>query len=190
MVLDGYTPLFYIWKPSRRDVLKFIDKDMKLFGKVSLLDIMIVLVLIGAVTAAVLYFSSHGTGLGDADDHPITYEVHIKKVDYDFANQIKVGQQVNDRVKGYDRGTVVGVEIIPHAEKADDLVTGGQPLKEYPGLYDAVVRIDTLAEVTDRYINLSGNRIDIGKEAYLQIGPNVYKSWVSAIDVHEKGDEQ
>ena len=53
-----------------------------------------------------------------------------------------------------------------------------------------MVRINTKAEVTDRYINLSGNRIDIGKEAYLQIGSNVYKSWVSAIEVHEEGDGQ
>lgn len=170
--------------------MKLIDKDMKLFGKISLIDIVIVLIVIGAVIAAVLYFSSHGTGLGNPDNHPITYEVHIKKVDYDFASQIKPGQQVNDRVKGYDRGIVESVEIIPHAEKADDLVTGGQPLKEYPGLYDAVVRINVKAEVTDRYINLSGNRIDIGKEAYLQIGANVYKSWVSAIDVHDGGEGQ
>ena len=152
--------------------------------------IIIVLAIAAAAVIAILYFGSHGTGLGNPDNHPITYEVQIKKVEYDFVSAIEAGQQVNDRVKGYDRGVVESVEIIPHTKKATDLTTGQNLLSEYPGLYDAVVRINVLAEVTDRDINLSGNRIDIGKEAYLQIGPNVYKSWVSAIEVHDKGDGQ
>ena len=169
--------------------MKIIDKNMKLFGKVSILDILIVLIVIAVVITAVLYFSSHGTGFGGVETQPITYEVRIKKVNYDFVDDIKAGQQVNDRVKGYDRGIVESVEIVLHSEKATDLTTGAQALKEYPGLYDAIVRINVDAEVTDRYINLSGNRIDIGKEAYLQIGANVYKSWVSAIEVHEGGGQ-
>lgn len=169
--------------------MKVIDKNLKLFGRVSLLDVLIILAVIAAVVFAAAYFGSHGTGLGNADNHPITYEVMIKKVDYDFVSEITAGQKVSDRVKGYDRGTVESVEIVPHSDKSTDLTTGGQALKEYPGLYDAIVRISTKAEVTDRYINLSGNRVDIGKEAYLQIGPNVYKSWVSAIEVHEGGGQ-
>ena len=170
--------------------MKIIDKNMKLFGKVSLLDILIVLIVVAAIIAATVYFSSHGTGFGGVETQPITYEVMIKKVDYDFVDDIKVGQQVNDRVKGYNRGTVESVEIVQHSDKATDLTTGAQALKVYPGLYDAIVRIKVEAEVTDRYINLSGNRIDIGKEAYLQIGANVYKSWVSAIEVDEEGRSQ
>jgi hypothetical protein len=86
-------------------------------------------------------------------------------------------------VKGYHRGTVEKVELVPHSEKTTDLTTGKQRLEEYPGLYDLIIRIKTDAEVTDRYIMLSGNRMDIGKEAYLQIGERVYKSWVSAIEI-------
>ncbi len=170
--------------------MKIIDKNMKLFGKVSLLDILIILIVIAGVVAAAMYFAKHGTGIGSVDTRPITYEVMIKKVDYEMAEAIKVGQQVNDRVKGYNRGVVKSVEIVLHSEKATDLTTGAQALKEYPGLYDAVVKININAEVTDRYINISGNRMDIGKEAYLQIGPNVYKSWVSAIEIHEEGGSQ
>ncbi|MFO7610889.1 MAG: DUF4330 domain-containing protein [Clostridia bacterium] len=163
--------------------MKIIDKQMKLFGKISLLDILIVAVAIAIVVAAVLYFGSHGTGLGSADTTPIIYEVMIKKVEMETAMEIKAGDEVKDRVKGYDRGVVISVEAVLHSEKATDLTTGAQRLEEYPGLYDAVVRIRTDAEVTDRYIMLSGNRMDIGKEAYLQIGPSVYKSYVSAIEI-------
>ena len=170
--------------------MKVIDKNMKLFGKVSLLDILIVLVVIAGIVAAAIYFGTHGTGIGGVETQPITYEIMIKKVDLEFAEAIKVGQQVNDRVKGYDRGVVVKVDIVPHSDKATDLTDGSQALKEFPGLYDAIVRIDVEAEVTDRYINLSGNRMDIGKEAYLQIGSNVYKSWVSRIDVDGEGGLQ
>lgn len=170
--------------------MKIIDKNMKLFGKVSLLDILIVLIVIAGTIAAVIYFGSHGTGIGGVDTQPITYEVMIKKVDMEFAEQIKIGQQVNDRVKGYNRGVVTAVEIVQHSDKATNLTDGSQALKEFPGLYDAIVRIDVDAEVTDRYINLSGNRMDIGKEAYLQIGPNVYKSWVSRIEIKGEGGSQ
>ena len=169
--------------------MKVVDKNMKLFGKVSLLDVLIVLVVVAAIIAATVYFSSHGTGFGGVETQPITYEVMIKKVDYDFVDDIMPGQQVNDRVKGYNRGSVESVEIVQHSEKSTNLTDGSQALTEYPGLYDAIVRINVEAEVTDRYINLSGNRIDIGKEAYLQIGANVYKSWVSAIEVHEGGGQ-
>ena len=170
--------------------MKIIDKNMRLFGRISLLDVLIVAVVIAAVIAATVYFSRHGTGFGGVDTQPITYEVMIKKVDLETAQEIQVGYQVNDRVKGYDRGIVESVEIVLHSEKATDLTTGAQALKEYPGLYDAVVRIRVDAEVTDRYIMLSGNRMDIGKEAYLPIGPSVYKSWVSAIEIHGEGGGQ
>ena len=170
--------------------MKIIDKNLKLFGKVSLLDVLIVLIIITGIVAAAIYFGSHGTGIGGVDTQPITYEVMIKKVDLEFAQTIKVGQQVNDRVKGYNRGTVVKVDIVPHSDKATDLTDGSQALEEFPGLYDAIVRIEVNAEVNDRYINLSGNRMDIGKEAYLQIGSNVYKSWVSRIDVDGEGGIQ
>jgi len=170
--------------------LKVIDKNMKLFGKVSLLDILIILIVIAGIIAAAAYFGKHGTGIGSVDTQPITYEVMVKKIDMDVASDIKVGDQVNDRVKGYNRGVVESVVIVPHSEKATDLTTGAQALKEYPGLYDAVIKIAVKAEVTDRYINLSGNRMDVGKEAYLQIGSNVYKSWVSAIEIHEEGGSQ
>ena len=62
--------------------MKIIDKNMKLFGKVSLLDVLIVLVVVAGIIAAVIYFSSHGTGFGGVETQPITYEVMIKKVDY------------------------------------------------------------------------------------------------------------
>ncbi|MCK5758755.1 MAG: DUF4330 family protein [Clostridiales bacterium] len=170
--------------------MKVIDKNMKLFGKVSLLDILIILIVIAGIIAAGAYFGKHGTGIGSVDTQPITYEVMVKKVDMEIAENIKVGDQVNDRVKGYKRGVVESVVVVLHSEKATDLTTGAQALKEYPGLYDVVIKIAVNAEVTDRYINLSGNRMDIGKEAYLQIGSNVYKSWVSAIEIHEEGGSQ
>lgn len=150
------------------------------------MDIIIVTVIIATAVAAVLYFGKHGTGIGLVKTQTITYEVMIKKIDLKTAEGIKEGSQVNDRVKGYDRGVVESVEIILHSEKATDLVEGTQRLEEYPGLYDAILKIRAEAEVTDRYIKLSGNRMDIGKEAYLQIGSNVYKSWVSAIKITEK----
>lgn len=170
--------------------MKVIDKNMKLFGKVSLLDVLIILIVIAGIIAAAVYFGKHGTGVGTVDTQPITYEVMVKKVDSDIGNDIKVGDQVNDRVKGYNRGVIESIEVVLHSEKATDLTTGAQSLKEYPGLYDAVIKININAEVTDRYINISGNRMDIGKEAYLQIGKNVYKSWVSAIEIHDDGGSQ
>lgn len=170
--------------------MKIIDKNMRLFGKLSLLDMLIILIIITGIVFAAFYFGKHGTGLGGVDTQPITYEVMIKKVDLTTAEEIQVGYQVNDRVKGYNRGVVESVEVVLHSEKTTDLTTGAQRLEEYPGLYDAVVRINVDAEVTDRYIMLSGNRMDIGKEAYLQIGPSVYKSWVSAIEIHSKGDDK
>lgn len=148
-----------------------------------MLDLAIILCLAALIAAAALYFGKHGTGLGDRDTTPIIYEVMVKKVEEGSEIHISPGDTILDRVKGYHRGTVENVELVPHSEKTTDLTTGKQRLEEYPGLYDLIIRISTDAEVTDRYIMLSGNRMDIGKEAYLQIGERVYKSWVSSIEI-------
>ncbi len=159
---------------------------MKLFGKISVMDLLIIMLVLAVIAAAAVYFGRHGTGFGNVETTPIIYEVMVKQVEDGEDENISAGDKVLDRVKGYDRGVVQEVRMVLHSEKTTDLTTGRQRLEEYPDLYDMIVRINADAEVTDRYVMLSGNRMDIGKEAYLQIGEKVYKSWVSSIEISGK----
>lgn len=91
--------------------MKIIDKNGRLFGKISIIDVVVVLVV--AVMALGLYVKSNTkTITASTEDEIITYQVMVNAIPDYMAEALKVDDQVfEDGVYGDSLGKVTDIEI-------------------------------------------------------------------------------
>ena len=107
--------------------MKMIDRNGRLFGKISVIDVLVILVVL--VMAAALYFKNIQTHTGTAvTEQTITFQVRARGVDNFVADAIVVGDGLYDQ--SYSSGgralgeiTDVQVELIITV-KGSGLITG------------------------------------------------------------------
>ena len=125
--------------------MKIIDRNGRLFGKISVIDVLVILVVL--VMAAALYFKGHQTLTGvTVTEQPITFQIRARGVDDYVAAAIQVGDGVYDSV--YPSGgrslgeiTDIQVERTPGKKLKQDLGDGT------PGLLEADDTVDLLITV-------------------------------------------
>ena len=122
--------------------MKLIDRNGRLFGKISVIDLVVVAVVI--VLAAALYFKNNQTHTGNAVvDQKITFQIRARGV-YDYVTDaIQVGDGVYD--KDYASGgksigviTDIQIERDPGQKLANEIHDGTA------GLVDADETVDLL----------------------------------------------
>ena len=91
--------------------MKIIDKNGRLFGKISIIDVVVVLVV--AVMALGLYVKSNTKNItASTEDEVITYQVMVNAIPDYMAEALKEGDLVyEDGVYGDSLGKVTDVEI-------------------------------------------------------------------------------
>jgi len=98
-----------------------MDKNGKIAGKISIIDILAV-VLIAAVIAGTVYrFTSHGTLSLTANDRRILYSVKITGVRTFTRDYYEVGMKCFDRMTGECIGEIVGISDEPLQKRATSL---------------------------------------------------------------------
>ena len=140
--------------------MKIIDRNGRLFGKISVIDVLVIAVVL--VMAAALYFKSNQTHTGTAvAEQTITFQVKAKGVDDFVAGAILVGDCLYDQ--SYSSGgrplgeiTEVVVERTPGCKLADELTDGTAAMLE------AEHTVDLLITVKGRGL-ITGNRYTINR---------------------------
>ena len=89
----------------------FIDEKGKIFGKVNLLDLIIILVIILAVMFGGYYFISHKGA--DGSKLTILYTVEVTKKDEAYFSHIIEGENVVDGKTKQPMGRIVSYEKMP-----------------------------------------------------------------------------
>lgn len=90
-----------------------LDKKGKLFGKISIVDVLVILIVI-AVGAGLYYkFGKSGTVTPFTKTSTIQMSVYLETANDYFVKNIKVGDVVKDRVQNVVMGKVVDIEIGP-----------------------------------------------------------------------------
>ena len=145
--------------------MKIIDRNGRLFGKISVIDVLVIGVVL--VMAAALYFKSNQTHTGGTiSEQVITFQVRAQGVDDFVADDILVGDSLYD--KNYNSGsqglgeiTEVVVERTPGTKLADKLTDGTAALLEADNTVDLLITVKGRGLITDgRY---SINRVyDLG----------------------------
>lgn len=151
-----------------------IDKNGKLFGKISIVDIFIVLIIFICIAGAFIRFSGL---LGDnkAFNAQIEYTLQVKEVRNKSANALlKKGELYSSLADEAYLGTVVGAERSAnddYAPLADGTIVKTSAADRYDVLL--TVRVDGRQTGTALYTK-GGKKIEVGSLEY------VATKWVSA----------
>ncbi|KNF09177.1 hypothetical protein CLPU_4c02230 [Gottschalkia purinilytica] len=159
--------------------MPIIDKKGKLFGKVNILDLFIVLLIVVLGVGALYKVKGvkQNTSLGTKE---LNVRLYVKEREKFSLDKIKVG----DVVKEYDTGIVFGkiknIEVKPAIK---EVKTGKGEIKkaEIPERYDLYIDIDANAVVNENSI-VSGNKeLRVGNRLLLKTKLYVLDSTVFVI---------
>lgn len=139
--------------------MKIIDRKGRLFEKVSIIDLTIVVVVV--LAAIFLYrFIFGGSTVMEAEDQKetITYTVEFQKVNEAFGDMPQPGGAAFNSSKSYFIGTIVGSETMPYVAAVENYGEGSFELAEHEGLYTVLLTIEAEADV-DPYGFMVGRQI-------------------------------
>ena len=94
--------------------MKIIDRNGRLFGKISVIDVLVIAVVL--VMAAALFFKSNQTHTGTSvTSETITYQMVANGVRTYVADAVQVGDLMydQDRSSGGTLGKIVDIQILP-----------------------------------------------------------------------------
>ena len=118
-----------------------MDKNGKLFGKISLVDILVVILIIGVIAGTVYKFTSPNTSVGSGEVL-LTYTLKINGV-RDFTYEYyKEGFECYDSKTGEYIGKIAGVRQEPYRERVV-LLDGTVDYFEKPNVIVIYVDIET-----------------------------------------------
>ena len=161
--------------------MKLIDRNFRLFGAVSVIDVLIVIALVIFVWLA-LRFSAPQSAAAKPGDITIRYTVEIQRRNPGFADMIKAGDSVTDSQRGYQIGTVTNVYAQSYLEDSPDYAGGAIRRATVDGLQTVYIQIEAKAQVTD-YTTLIGSfEVLVGKEIYIKTKNFAAGGYVVALD--------
>ena len=141
----------------------------------NLFDIILILAAIALV--AVLFFGKNQSpDAPTAEVSTITYTIELTGLFSDAAELIEPGDSLVDRIKKYDLGTVVDVEIVPFLRQSEDHVNGGLIETELSMQNSAILTVSSACTQTATAVTLAGGYvIRVGTSVNVK-GPGYYGS--------------
>ena len=141
---------------------KLIDDRGRLFGKISILDIVVLLVAVVLVVAFYAKFNVHDTPMSSRDTTQVTYTVRIPAIRLSSANLLRSGDKLYSSDTGGYIGTITDIEITD-AIAPDSLVDGTYAIARVEERYDVLLTVTGYCSVSngrvyvDRTFELSAN---------------------------------
>jgi len=139
--------------------MKIIDENGRLFGRISLIDILAIVVVI--FMAAALFTSQVRSTGTQVEEEIITFQLRVQGVERYVADAILVGDSVYDQ--GYSSGgrgigeiTAVEVERDPGVWLSDQLGDGSLAYLEAEDTVDLLITVEGRGTRSDRICTLNG----------------------------------
>lgn len=132
-------------------VSKIMDRNGRLFGKVSIIDVLVVLVVV--VMAIALYMKNNtleASKTGESSNTPIVFVVEAENVHLNVVDAIQVGDKVydKDRSSGGAIGVITAVEEID-ASKVEKLDNGTYARLTNENARNLIITIEGSGSVTN-----------------------------------------
>ena len=141
---------------------KIIDDRGRLFGRVSVIDVIVAIVAVVLVVAFYTKFNVHDTPLTSRDTTEITYIARIGAIRSTSANLLRIGDKLYLKENGAYLGTITDIEITD-AESTDTLLDGSIIMSPIEERYDVKLTVVAYGSVSngrvyiDRSFELSAN---------------------------------
>lgn len=128
--------------------------------KIGIIDILIVVVVIGAVVFLVNPFKSK-VEVG-SNTTPIVYTFETNMVGQEFIDQLEIGKDVFNSSKNYYLGKIKDFRVKPYKEKFEDREKGVIILYEIPEQYSVEIDIEANAIIENDVILVDREEIRVG----------------------------
>ena len=144
------------------------DNAMKLHAKgrikFNAVDFFVILIVVLAVAALVMYFLPGITERFASDgEAEITYVLEFRGVDSSFIANIQGGDKVYDAGQNFNMGVVKSVETEPYRTLEYDNVLGEAVMKDHPEMKTLIITVTASAIYTENEgYSINGERIAVG----------------------------
>lgn len=139
------------------------DNKGKGFGKLNMVDFIIILVLL-ALVGGVYYVFFGGSDKQVVETSKILYEFEVTNVNKAFVDAITPGDPIRDNIRGNEIGKVVSKASRNATMLNEDLINGRYVIADVPDMYDVVITIEGQANITPANIIVGGAEIKVGKK--------------------------
>ena len=130
---------------------KIIDGKGRLFGRISVIDIIVIIVALVLIVAFYIKFNAGDNPFTSRDTTEVTYTVRIASIRLTSANHLRPGDNIYYQETGAFVGTIKDVEI-NDAEVTDSIVDGTYVVASVEDRYDITLTIDANCTISnDRY---------------------------------------
>lgn len=143
-------------------VMALKDNKGKSFGKLNMVDFIIILVLL-ALVGGVYYVFFGGSDKQVVETSKVLYEFEITNVNKAFVDAITPGDPIRDNIRGNEIGKVVSKASRNATMLNEDLINGRYVIADVPDMYDVVITIEGQANITPANIIVGGAEIKVGK---------------------------
>lgn len=160
-----------------------IDKEGKLFGKINILDIVLLILFAAAVIFAAKallprFFSNESS----AADTEAVYTIEVTKETEDYFENIKPGDKVFGENTDDEIGTVVSCTASPAVYIVEDKENAEYREVTVEGRYDGLVKIKSPVTVKYPDITAGTNSIKIGVLTNLRTENSLIRGYIVAME--------
>ena len=160
----------------------FIDEKGKLFGKINLIDLFIVLVILALITVAALKFGP-GTASKTVNQDNIVVKYYAEEVSTFVADKVAVGDQLLDDGRNSDLGTVTEVVLGP--SKTDVPASDGSLVNSSkPDCDSIMITSEVKGQITPFGCTIANNKYGVGHSFTLRAGKT--KIFLRVYDITKK----
>ncbi len=142
-----------------------IDKKGRLFGKVSIIDLLIVLILIFAIVFLIKFFDKKEEVI---EQKTITYTILVQEVEQGFIDKIDIGANVYNSVDNSFVGNIDSYEVEPYTETVVDAVNGKFVEVTSDNLFQVYLKIKVILNANEKGYYIGRGAIRTGKEMFIK----------------------
>lgn len=144
-----------------------IDSKGRLFGKINIVDLLIVLLIISIAGGIYIVFFG-GSDKQVVETRKVVYDFEITNVNMEFIDAITPGDPIRDSTRGNELGTVVSKTSRNATMLNEDLINGRYVIADVPDAYDVVITIEAKANITPANIIVGGAEVKVGKKFFIK----------------------
>lgn len=151
-----------------------IDKNGKIFGKISIVDILLIIIFIGAI-----FFALNKIGLFSPKDSLVNNYDKIELVFYQeemntfTANNVNIGDPATESLQNSSFGNVTEVQIEDSVSWGSD-IDGTQVATSKEGYSSIYIHLDSNGRVGPNGLNINGSNYYIGETITLRVGNSIF----------------
>ncbi|MCL2363384.1 MAG: DUF4330 domain-containing protein [Defluviitaleaceae bacterium] len=154
-----------------------IDRDARLFGKINIIDAVLILALVGAIIFGVNFIRGGGAFIG-GESREFIIGFHSPEVDDFSATIINIGDNAFDHILGNFLGEVYDVVVGPSVVWNVDQY-GNSVLSTMEGFSELTVYVRITGTPDNHGVLVAGNRYGVGMNRALRAGAAAMQMRVS-----------